>query len=40
MTNRNALTVKPVCNGSGIFAGRTFRRGAIPCEIKGKIVSS
>ena len=34
-----ALTVKPVCNGSGIFAGRTFRRGAILCEIKGKIVS-
>ena len=34
------LTVRPVRNGRGIVALKTFRRNAILCEIKGKIIST
>lgn len=33
------LTVKPVRNGLGMVATKTFRPGALICEIKGKIVT-
>jgi SET domain-containing protein len=40
MPTVKTLAVKPVRNGLGIVAAKTFRRGAIICEIKGKIVSA
>ena len=33
------LTVKPVRNGRGIVSAKSFRRGALITEIKGKIVT-
>jgi len=36
----NTLTVRPVRNGQGIVALKTFRQNAVICEIKGKIVSA
>lgn len=33
------LTVKPVRNGLGIVARKSFAQGALICEIKGKIIA-
>jgi SET domain-containing protein len=35
----NGLTVRPVRNGLGIVTVKSFRLGALICEIKGKIVT-
>jgi SET domain-containing protein len=35
----NDLVVRPVRNGRGIVAAKSFRRGAILCEITGRIVT-
>jgi hypothetical protein len=39
MPSRKTLEVKPVRNGHGIVAQKAFRRGALICDIKGKLVS-
>ena len=39
MPARKTLDVRPVRNGRGIVALRTFRRGSVLCEIKGRIVT-
>lgn len=39
MAAGQSLTVKTVRNGKGIVAGKAFRRGAILCEITGRIVT-
>ena len=40
MAISRTLAVRPVRNGHGIVALRSFRRGAVICEIKGRLVSS
>jgi hypothetical protein len=35
----DGLAVRPVRNGKGIVVLKAFRRGAMLCEIKGKVVS-
>ncbi len=39
MKKTNDLVVRPVRNGRGIVAAKSFRRGAILCEITGRIVT-
>ncbi|MBX3652002.1 MAG: SET domain-containing protein [Burkholderiales bacterium] len=40
MNTRRDLAVRPVRNGKGIIALRSFRRGATVCRIRGRIVSA
>lgn len=40
MNTRKDLAVRPVRNGKGIIALRSFRRGATVCRIHGRIVSA
>jgi SET domain-containing protein len=40
MAYPKGLTVRPVRNGLGIVALRSFRHSALICEIKGRIVSA
>ena len=40
MPSGNTLAIRPVRNGQGIVALKAFNRGAVICEIKGKIVTA
>jgi len=40
MAYPKGLTVKPVRNGVGIVALKSFRQGSLICEIKGKIIAA
>jgi hypothetical protein len=40
MNTRKDLAVRPVRNGKGIIAQRSFKRGATVCRIRGRIVDA